>query len=303
MALISDGSTVSLKRLSELTTDDTQEKLLRLGPVYLRGNFPSVPFTVKNRSHHLSRLEVEGLTYQYPDTRRGIENINLSVEAGTVTVITGRVGSGKTTLLEVLLGHLPRDTGNVYWNGKPIVDAASFLVPPRCAYTPQVPRLFSDALRDNILMGLSEDNVNLPAAIWAAVMEDDLKTFESGLATVIGPRGVRLSGGQLQRTAAARMLVREPELLVFDDLSSALDVETEQKLWSRVFERREPTSNSLATSTYLVVSHRPIALQHADNIVVLKDGKIEAEGTLEVLLETCEEMQGLWRGNMDVVGK
>ena len=152
-------------------------------------------------------------------------------------------------------------------------------------------------------MGLPEDNVNLPAAIWAAVMEDDLKTFESGLDTVIGPRGVRLSGGQLQRTAAARMLVREPELLVFDDLSSALDVETEQKLWSRVFKQREPTSNSLSTSTYLVVSHRPIALQHADNIVVLKDGKIETEGTLEVLLETCEEMQGLWQGNMDVVEK
>ncbi|MCE2416659.1 ABC transporter ATP-binding protein [Candidatus Poribacteria bacterium] len=294
---------VSLKRLSELTADGKQEKLLRLGPVYLRGPFPSVPFIVKNRSHHLSRLEVEELTYRYRDTGRGIENINLSLDAGTVTVITGRVGSGKTTLLEVLLGHLPRYTGTVYWNGKPIMDATSFLVPPRCAYTPQVPRLFSDALRENILLGLPEDNVDLPAAIWAAVMEDDLKTFKSGLDTVIGPRGVRLSGGQRQRTAAARMLVREPELLVFDDLSSALDVETEQKLWSRVFEQRETTANSLLTSTYLVVSHRPIALQHADNIVVLKDGKIEAEGTLEVLLETCKEMQGLWRGNMDVVGK
>ncbi|RKU19281.1 ABC transporter ATP-binding protein [Candidatus Poribacteria bacterium] len=291
---------VSLKRLSELTTDDTQEKLLRLGPVYLRGNFPSVPFTVKNRSHHLSHLEIEGLTYRYQDTGRGIENINLSLKAGTVTVITGRVGSGKTTFLEVLLGHLPRDAGNVYWNGKPIVDAASFLVPPRCAYTPQVPRLFSDALRDNILMGLPEDNVNLPAAIWASVMEDDLKTFESGLDTVIGPRGVRLSGGQRQRTAAARMLVRAPELLVFDDLSSALDVETEQKLWNRIFEQQEAASINLPVSTCLVVSHRRAALRHADNIVVFKNGRIEAEGTLEVLLETCEEMQQLWRGNTGV---
>ena len=83
---------VSLKRLYELTADNTQEKLLRLGPVYLRGSFPNVPFIVKNRSHRLNRLEVEGLTYHYPDTGRGIENINLSLEAGTVTVITGRVG-------------------------------------------------------------------------------------------------------------------------------------------------------------------------------------------------------------------
>lgn len=292
---------VSLNRLCELISSDTQEELLRFGPVYLRGGFPNVPFIVKNRNHRLSRLQVERLTYSYPDTRRGIEDINLTLEAGTVTVITGRVGSGKTTFLEVLLGHLPQDNGNVYWNGKPVVDAASFLVPPRCAYTPQVPRLFSDSLRDNILMGLPEDRVNLPVAIWSAVMEDDLKTFEDGLDTVIGPRGIRLSGGQGLRTAAARMLVREPELLVFDDLSSALDVETEQKLWNRIFERQKASSINLSVRTCLVVSHRRATLRHADNIVVFKDGRIEAEGTLEVLLETCEEMQQLWRGNTDVI--
>ena len=110
---------VSLNRLCELMSSDTQEELLRFGPVCTyAGVFPNVPFIVKNRNHRLSRLQVEGLTYSYPDTRRGIEDINLTLEAGTVTVITGRVGSGKTTFLEVLLGHLPQDNGNVYWNGK-----------------------------------------------------------------------------------------------------------------------------------------------------------------------------------------
>ena len=97
-----------------------------------------------------------------------------------------------------------------------------------------MPRLFSESLRDNVLMGLPEDQVNLQAALHYAVLESDIERFEAGLNTMLGSKGVRLSGGQIQRTAAARMFVRNTELLVFDDLSSALDVETEQRLWERL---------------------------------------------------------------------
>jgi ATP-binding cassette subfamily B protein len=99
--------------------------------------------------------------------------------------------------------------------------------------------------------------------------------------------GVRLSGGQVQRSAAARMFVRSPELLVFDDLSSALDVETERLLWERLFGERSGV-------TSLVVSHRKPALQRADQIVLLQEGRIAAEGTLEDLLERSEEFRRLW---------
>jgi ATP-binding cassette subfamily B protein len=186
------------------------------------------------------------------------------------------------------LGLLPKQKGEIYWNGQLVDDPASFFVPPRSAYTSQVPLLFSESIRENILMGLPEDKVPISQAIQLAVLEKDIAEFDRGLDTVIGSKGVKISGGQRQRTAAARMFVRQPELLVVDDLSSALDVETERQLWERIGE--------LEGVTCLVASHRRPALRRADRIIVLKNGRVVAEGDLETLLLTCEEMQRLWQG-------
>ena len=139
-------------------------------------------------------------------------------------------------------------------------------------------------------MGLPKDSVDIDEAIRLAVFEDDLAELEAGLDSVIGPKGVKLSGGQTQRVAAARMFVRSPELLVFDDLSSALDVETEEKLWNRIFAFKD--------ATCLAVSHRPVALRRADNVIVLRDGRIVGQGSLEYLMETCLEMQQLWEAEI-----
>jgi ATP-binding cassette subfamily B protein/ATP-binding cassette subfamily C protein len=250
---------------------------------------PPVEQPTFERSDRLSALTASNLTYHYPGTNRGIEGVNLTIPRGSLTVITGRIGAGKTTLLRVLLGLLPKQAGDIYWNGKLINDPANFFVPPRSAYTPQVPQLFSNSLRENLLLGLQCREEDIARAVEMAVFDRDVAAMPKGLETLVGVKGVRLSGGQLQRAAAARMLVRQPELLVFDDLSSALDVETEQKLWERLFAARSTDASWIPTC--LVVSHRPYVLQRADQIIVLRGGQVEARGKIDDLRETYVELQ------------
>ena len=287
IARVKQGS-VSVERLTSTMSGEPWERLVDRTELGLDTEPTGLTREVEKPGPFES-LSIRDLSYHYPGSTNGIDGVDLDIALGEFVVLTGRIGSGKTTLLRAILGLLPAEGGTIEWNGEPVDDPATWLIPPRVAYTSQVPRLFSMSLEDNLVLGAKLSDDELAESIHIATMRHDIELMPDGLETLVGPRGVRLSGGQVQRSAAARMFTRAPQLLVLDDVSSALDVETEQTLWRRLFEARSDVAA-------LVVSHRHSALARADRVVVMEKGRVVAVGTAEQLAETSEAFQAIWEG-------
>lgn len=282
------GQVLAQERQSRVSIDRMRALAEGSPPLSLveRPRLPGGAPAAAERNDALEVLAVRGLTCLHPASGRGVRDVDFELERGRFLVVTGPVGSGKTTLVRALLGLIGRDAGEIAWNGGRVADPASFMTPPRCAYAAQSPRLFSETLGQNLLMGRRAEPDDLAAAIALAVFEEDVARFEAGLETRVGTRGVTLSGGQLQRAAAARMFLRGADLMVFDDLSSALDVDTEQRLWRRLFQS--------GRRTCIAVSHRQEALRRADEILVLDEGAVAARGDAAALRATSPLFRRIW---------
>ena len=227
----------------------------------------------------LRTLALVGLTAVHDDGTVGVSGVDLTVEANELVLLLGQVGSGKSSLLSAL-GGLVASTGEIRWNDRPVEDPQTFLRPGRVAAVAQVPRVFSGTFADNVLLD-HPDRV-LGTAIETARMVPDVEAA-GGAEALVGHRGVRLSGGQVQRLALARGLACDAELLLADDVSSALDAATEIELWTALRQRG---------ATVVGATSKRAALAQADRVVVLVQGRVAAVGPWSELSGTWGHLAG-----------
>ena len=239
------------------------QDLMRLpgGVDLLTGEAPEAPVAPRTA---LQELGVHGITAIHEDGTVGVEDVRLDIRRGELVLLLGQVGSGKSSLLRALAGLIDYD-GSLTWNGEEIDDAEVFMRPGQVAYVAQVPRVLSGTFADNVQLGFTRA-FDQPVA--DARLTPDVETA-GGPTALVGHRGVRLSGGQVQRLALARALAADAELLLADDVSSALDATTEIELWQALRDR---------SATVIGATSKRAALAQADNVVVLVEGRIAATG-------------------------
>lgn len=222
----------------------------------------------------LGEIEFRNVSFTYEDTNIvALKNISFKVNKGETLAIMGKTGSGKSTILELIGRLYDVDEGEILIDGKPIESYNLDGLRQQLGYVPQDAFLFSSSIRDNIKFGkvdaTEEDIIN--AAKNAAVHKNIIE-FNKGYDTILGERGITLSGGQKQRVSIARAIIKDPQIVLFDDCLSAVDTETEEE----IFNKLNKISNN---KTSVVVSHRASSAKNADHIIILDEGKILEEGT------------------------
>jgi ATP-binding cassette, subfamily B, bacterial MsbA len=234
--------------------------------------YPSRPFGSRSTAHLEEALVIEGLEFSYDDSRPAIRNLSLSIKAHQLVAVVGRSGSGKSTMASLILRLYEPDAGRIYVDG---VDHWEFTRESwhrLVAFVEQSPFVFNDTVAANVAYGMPdvapEDVVR---ALTVAQLDDFLAGLPDGINTELGERGVMMSGGQRQRLAIARAIVRNPELLILDEATSHLDTISEYCLQRALVE-------AARGRTTIVIAHRLSTIKHADYIVVMDGGCVVEQG-------------------------
>jgi ATP-binding cassette subfamily B protein len=224
-------------------------------------------------------IVLENVSFAYPDQTPALRNVSVRVESGTMVAFVGSSGSGKSTLIDLIMGFLEPQSGRLTIDGAPIekYDLQSYR--SRIGYVPQDAPLFNATIRENLLWSKPDaTDSDVETACDQAHATEFILDLPNGYDTMVGDRGVRLSGGQAQRIALARAILRKPDLLVMDEATSSLDTESE-RLIQRAIE-------SIAReTTILVIAHRLSTVVQADRIFVIDQGRVVEEGRYQELVD------------------
>lgn len=255
----------SMRRINEFL--DTEPEIVNLHPA---------PSKIEGS------IAFENISFTYPDSGVvALKNVSFQLDKGKTLAVIGRTGSGKSTLASLICRYYDASSGEILIDGSPIQDVNLYNLREAIGFVPQEVFLFSDSIRNNIAFGLDEvDDEKVKQAAMDADVHANIVEFPKGYDTLLGERGINLSGGQKQRISIARAIVKEPQILIFDDCLSAVDTQTEEtilKNLKRIMDGR----------TSLIVSHRVSSIKHADHILVLDDGKVVEEGTHDILLDAA----------------
>ncbi|MCB1715308.1 MAG: ABC transporter ATP-binding protein, partial [Candidatus Competibacteraceae bacterium] len=236
-------------------------------------------------------LEVRSLSYAYPEApeQTVLKNISLAIKPGEIVGVFGPIGSGKSTLVNCLNGYLQPAAATIFLDGIDSTRISRDRLRQHIVTVSQTPFLFSATIRENLRLARPDlTQQQALEALHAAALQEDLQRFPAGLDTLAGEKGINLSGGQKQRLALARALLTPCDLLILDDVLSAVDHETERFLIDQIYRFQHARS-------LLIVSHRVSALERADRIIVLEQGQMIAQGTHNELIEQCELYQRAWQ--------
>jgi ATP-binding cassette subfamily C protein len=226
-------------------------------------------------------IAVKNVTFGYTPDKKILKNINLDIKVSQKVAIVGSSGSGKTTLANIIVGFYPLQEGEITYAQSSTKEINLSTVRSHAHMVLQHPKLFNDTMRFNLTLGEDFSDVEISQAIHIAQLDGVIDTLENGLETMVGKDGIKLSGGQRQRVAIARMILIDPEIVIFDESTSALDVHTEAKLFADLHAYLEP-------KTVITIAHRLSTIQNAEYIYVLEEGEVIDSGTPEVLMAKDE---------------
>jgi len=226
-------------------------------------------------------IEFKDVSFTYPHTGiKAIQNLDLKIEKGQKVLVLGRTGSGKSTIAQLLLRFYDPSIGNVCIGGMDVKSIDTKILREQISYVQQDVFLFSDTVSNNISFGLSEtaSKEKIEKAAQFSNVHNEILSFEKGYETMIGERGVTLSGGQKQRISIARALIKDPEIIVFDDCLSAVDAKTEYRILSNLY-------TYLKDKTAIIITHRIFSTFRFDKIIVLENGSIIESGDHDELIK------------------